>query len=115
MKTLNQRIPMNRKVNSNESIMQRNNKRSLDNERTVPWESLELAAVCLVEFQRTAQCQFDELHSWPLFDERFTEQLKKLKEVGIDLKLEKAVIQKDGSIDEDDENIELVDANKGQK
>lgn len=72
----------------------------------------------LSELQRIGQCQFDELHSWQIFEERFNEQIKKLKEVGIDLKLEKAVVQQDGNA-EDEENLELAventGANKGQK
>lgn len=73
-----------------------------------------MAAVCLIEFQRTGQFIFDELHNWSIFDERFNDQLKKLKEVGIDLKLEKAILQKEGSVDEAEEN-ELIENNKSQK
>ncbi|KAI6223667.1 Leucine-rich repeat-containing protein 9 [Aphelenchoides fujianensis] len=65
---------------------------SQGNEKTTPWEQLELAAVCFLELQRTAQIQFEELVSWATFDDRFSDQLKKLKEVGIDLKLEKAAV-----------------------
>jgi hypothetical protein len=68
------------------------------------------------ELQRIGQCQFDELQHWPVFEERFNEQIKKLKEVGIDLKLEKAVIQDENA--EDEENLELAVENtaaKGQK
>lgn len=90
----------------------------LEQEETVPWSDIELVAVCLIELQRTAQCQFDELQSWSIFEERLNEQIKKLKEVGIDLKLEKATIQKDESMDEEDENAEDSEnkaSNKDQK
>ncbi|KAI6190143.1 hypothetical protein M3Y97_00084900 [Aphelenchoides bicaudatus] len=86
-----------------------------ENEKTVQWSNLELVAVCLIELQRIGQCQFDELHSYAVFDERFNEQIKKLKDVGIDLKLEKAVIQRDENA-EDEENLEVTEntaSNKG--
>lgn len=77
---------------------------------------MELVAVCLIELQRTAQFQFDELESWAVFEEHLNEQIKKLKEVGIDLKLEKVIMHREESIDENEENQEAVDAaNKGLK
>lgn len=77
--------------------------KSSGNEKTTPWENLELAAVCFLELQRTAQIQFEELSNWAVFDDRFSDQLKKLKEVGIDLKLEKSAVplQEQESVDVD--------------
>lgn len=79
---------------------------------------MELVAVCLIEIQRSAQLQFDELESWPVFEEHLNEQIKKLKEFGIDLKLEKAIVHREGSLDEEDENPEVAEntpTNKGLK
>lgn len=61
----------------------------LEEDKIVEWSNVELTAICLIEFQRTTQCQFDELSSWTVFEEKFNEQIKKLKEVGVDVKLEK--------------------------
>ncbi|KAI6223088.1 hypothetical protein M3Y99_01465900 [Aphelenchoides fujianensis] len=80
------------KAKQNDEVANANVFESQGNEKTTPWEQLELAAVCFLELQRTAQIQFEELASWATFDDRFSEQLKKLKEVGIDLKLEKAAV-----------------------
>ena len=45
--------------------------------------------ICLVETQPTGQVLFDDLRNLPLFDEKFGAQVKKLKNLGIDLKIEK--------------------------
>ncbi|KAI6186361.1 Leucine-rich repeat-containing protein [Aphelenchoides besseyi] len=77
------------------------------NDKSTPWQNIELAAVCFLEFHRTAQVQLEELANWNTFDDRFNEQVNKLRDVGIDLKFEKAIVHKNDSMDlEKNEEIE---------
>ncbi|KAI6237281.1 Leucine-rich repeat-containing protein [Aphelenchoides besseyi] len=82
---------------------------SKGNDKSTPWQNIELATVCFLEFHRTAQVQFEELANWNTFDDRFNEQVKKLKDVGIDLKIEKTIVHKDESVDLE-KNEEVEDA-----
>uniref|UniRef100_A0A7E4VW24 Mediator complex subunit 17 n=1 Tax=Panagrellus redivivus TaxID=6233 RepID=A0A7E4VW24_PANRE len=52
------------------------------------WHELELAVLLLVEIQFSGHVLFEDLRSPHTFEDRFTAQIKKLKSLGIDLKLE---------------------------
>lgn len=56
---------------------------------SIDWSELELAAVCLIELHTPGQICLEDLRNIKNFEEKFANQVKRLKELGIDLKLEK--------------------------
>lgn len=59
-------------------------------EKTVPWETLQLTALCVLELQKSSWTSAEELKSIAFFEDSLQEQLRKLNELGVDVKVEKS-------------------------
>ena len=53
------------------------------------WSELELSLLCLIEIQPAGSVVFEDLQNPTFFDEKLGTQTKKLKSLGIDLKIDK--------------------------
>ncbi|CAD5231908.1 unnamed protein product [Bursaphelenchus xylophilus] len=56
------------------------------------WGNLELVFLCVIELQRSSWPTFEEVKNIHHFDEHINNQVKTLKDLGIELKLEKVVL-----------------------
>ncbi|CAD5224468.1 unnamed protein product [Bursaphelenchus okinawaensis] len=82
------------------------------------WNQMELVGLCVMELQRSSWPSFEELKNFHHFDEHINDQVKKLKDLGIELKLEKIVapLQQQATEDEgDQENQEVIKTNQEVK
>uniref|UniRef100_A0A915DJ54 Uncharacterized protein n=1 Tax=Ditylenchus dipsaci TaxID=166011 RepID=A0A915DJ54_9BILA len=82
-----------------------------DEEELLKISDLELAIVCIVEISYTSQIQFDDLRNVADFEERMNIRLRKLKELGIEVKLEKIL----SSIASEEIQIVVEHANDGSE
>ncbi|KAI1719570.1 leucine rich repeats (2 copies) domain-containing protein [Ditylenchus destructor] len=74
----------------------------------VPLSEVTLAMVCMVEVYYRSQIGFDDFRNVNDFEDKIAEQLRKLKELGIDVKMEKHLAGNASNISHNNQNDESV-------